>query len=68
MSARTPKSQLSLAWSAFTAVKRVASGFLLFSGPAAFYWLPDPALDAGAISDVERVLRANVRPYEDAAA
>ncbi len=64
----TPKSQSSLSWSAFTAAKRLAYGFILHLGPSRIYWLPDKALVVGTISDVERLLRGNVRPYDDPAA
>jgi pimeloyl-ACP methyl ester carboxylesterase len=64
----TPKSQGTLAWSAFTAAKRSSDGFLLFSGPSLYHWLPDSSLVAGAVGDVERLFRENVRPYERAAA
>ncbi len=64
----TQQSQTSMAWSAFTAAKRVTGGFLLHSDPSQFYWLPDEALMVGAPADVERLLRENIRTYANTAA
>lgn len=68
VSVNTPKSQSSLSWSAFTAAKRVSSGYLLFSGPTVFHWLPDEALTGGSVADVQRLLQHNIRTYEGTAA
>jgi hypothetical protein len=60
----TPRTETSLDWSAFTRAARLASGFLLFTGPTDFYWLPDSALAQGSLPDVANILRRNVRFYE----
>ena len=64
VSVRTPRSDLSLSWAAFTHVKRLANGFMLFSGPDSWYWWPDSALASGTVGDVERLLRISVPSYE----
>jgi hypothetical protein len=68
VSANTSKSQVTMAWSAYTVAKRVANGFMLFSGTSVTNWLPDQALVVGVVGDVELLLRANVRTYEATAA
>jgi hypothetical protein len=68
VSVDTPKSQLSLSWSAYTRAKRLATGFILFSGPSPAHWLPDRALVAGTVGDVERLLTAKLGNNASAAA
>jgi hypothetical protein len=66
ISVKTQKYQTSLSWSACTMAKRRPSGFLLFLGANNFYWLPDQALIAGDVSDVQRLFSVNIRAYHDA--
>jgi hypothetical protein len=54
------KSRTQLAWSVFRAVRRFPDGFMLFSGPWIFYWLPDKGLKSGTVSMVEELVRKHV--------
>jgi hypothetical protein len=65
IASKTPLSQGAVAWPAMTRATRLSDGFLLESGPGVLYWWPDSALVAGSISDVTRLLRANISSYAD---
>jgi hypothetical protein len=60
----TARSQVLLKWPAFTHARRVASGFLLFSGPTVFYWWPDSALTQGTLVEITNLLHQNIVSYE----
>jgi hypothetical protein len=64
VSLNTPRSQTTSKWSAFTKVRRLSSGFLVFTDPTTFHWWPDSALSTGAITEVEHLLRANIAAYQ----
>lgn len=63
VSVQTPISHTTLSWSVFTQARRLAHGYLLFSGPSDIYWWPDSALTAGTPDAVALMLRANVTSY-----
>lgn len=60
----TPRSKSLLNWSAFSRVRRVASGFLLFTDPKVCHWLPDSGLVSGTSPEVESLLRKNIVAFE----
>jgi len=55
MESENCKSELS--WNAFTNICRFSDGFLIFSGPQAFHWLPDSSLISGSLEDAELLFR-----------
>jgi hypothetical protein len=59
--ATSPSTSLRLAWSAFTNAVRFSDGWLLFSGPRLFRWLPDSSSVAGSADSLVRKHIANVR-------
>lgn len=62
----TAKSQTSLKWSAYSRARRLATGFLIFTEPTVFQWLPDSALAQGSLTDVTDLLRRSIPAYENA--
>lgn len=58
-------SRTTFTWLAFKRARRVASGYLLFTGPTAFQWWPDKALASGTQAEVAQLLRRNVGVYEN---
>lgn len=52
-----PNSRTELSWAAFIAGSRLADGFILSTGPQHFYWLPDRALIAGSLAEIESTLK-----------
>ncbi len=58
-------SKTELAWAAFTGVVRVEDGFLIFSGPKVFHWLPDRALIEGDLSQAESLLREHIESQRE---
>ena len=53
---KSNKAEVKLSWDAFTEVKRVKDGFLLFQGPKHYNWLPDNNLKNQAQLDQIREL------------
>ena len=56
-------SSQTLAWDAFTKAVRMEDGFLLALGPNQWHWLPDRALVAGTVAEVEQFLKEKVGAY-----
>lgn len=53
---------MKLSWSAFTKVKAVKGGFLLFQGPKFYNWLPDENIsDETQLTSVKELLEKNVQ-------
>jgi len=64
VSVRTPKSNLTLSWAAFTQARRIKDGFLVSLEPGAIQWWPDSALALGTTTSVRDLLRANITSYD----
>lgn len=58
------KSDSKLTWAVFTKACQFGDGFLLFQGPGLYNWLPTSALVDGSTSEVESLIRDNVRHYK----
>lgn len=59
-------SRTELSWAAFTDGPRLADGFILFTAPQQFHWLPDHALVAGNITELEAVLKQKLSRFRSA--
>jgi hypothetical protein len=59
----TVKSRTELGWGAFTETVCFDDGFLVFIGPAEFWWLPKKALSEGNLNEVEAILRTHVPKF-----
>ena len=58
---KSEKAEAKLVWDAFTEVKRVKDGFLLFQGPKFYTWLPDNDLKKQAqLDQMRELLEKNV--------
>jgi hypothetical protein len=58
------QSEHKFAWSAFTRAVEFSDGFLLFTGPQVFYWIPTNAfVDPNQISDFKNLLGAEIEEY-----
>ena len=60
---KSDKSESTIAWSAFTKVRRFNDGVLLFQG-ALVHWLPNSAIASGSVSLVEELARDNIGDYK----
>lgn len=60
---KSNKVESTLAWSAFTKVRRFNDGVLLFQG-ALVHWLPSSAITSGSVSSVEELARDNISDYK----
>lgn len=59
------KSDSNLAWSIFTKAVHFDDGFLLFSGPRNFRWIPTDAFaNPNQIPEFEQLLRANINEHQ----
>jgi len=59
--ATSPSTSLRLAWSAFTSAVRFSDGWLLFSGPRLFRWLPDSSSITGSAGlEFEPLVRKHI--------
>jgi YcxB-like protein len=56
-------SRSELTWRAFTKIRRLRDGFLVFMGVDNCYWWPDSAISTGSVPEVESTLRAAVADY-----
>ena len=58
---KSSKAEVKLSWDAFTKVKRVKDGFLLFQGPKYYNWLPDNNLkDQTQLDQIRELFEKNV--------
>ena len=55
-----PVARAQLAWTAYTAARRLPDGWLLFRGPHLYTWLPDAALVAGNTSETDFLIRTRI--------
>ena len=55
-----PMARAQLAWTAYTAARRLPDGWMLFRGPHLYAWLPDAALVAGNAAEIEALIRTHV--------
>ena len=49
-----------LAWTAYTAARRLPDGWLLFHGPHIYTWLPDTALVVGNATEIADLICAHI--------
>lgn len=59
-------SRAELSWAVFTEGARLPDGFLLFTGPQQFHWLPDRSLVAGDKAEIELVLKQKLSKFRAA--
>jgi hypothetical protein len=57
-------SSATIGWQAITKARRLPDGFLLYTGPNLFYWLPSSSQVSGSPNDTEEMIRSNVTDYE----
>ena len=56
---------LELAWSAITKAREFPDGYMLFTGPNVYYWLPDIALEVGEKDLLNKLIDKNIQDYKN---
>jgi len=55
---------LDLSWSAITKAREFSDGYMLFTGPSVYYWLPDVALNVGEKNKVGEIIKKKIKDYK----
>lgn len=57
-------SNLDLSWSAITKSRKFCDGFMLFTGPNIYNWLPDSSLMPGEKDQLEKIAEKHIIDYK----